>query len=220
MWGTASIKDLCAKAKTYGYQRLALTDTDNLCGMWNFIKECRLQGLKPVIGAEITDPHTLSHRAVCLVKNSSGYSNITRLITCRHRDTKFSLKTFLPGFSKGLVVLTSNYDLLPFWHENHVDLGVNLVRHPLSQQHPLCVTARKLDIPLVATNDVHYINQDDAPAHDLLLCIGTNSSVRNRACRGSPAYSSSRCDELVRATISGAISLRWIKLSSTARRLE
>ena len=174
MWGTASIKDLCAKAKTYGYQSLALTDTDNLCGMWSFIKECRLQGLKPVIGAEITDPHTLSHRAVCLVKNSRGYSNLTRLITCRHRDTKFSLKTFLPGFSKGLVVLTGNYDLLPFWHENHVDLGVNLVRHPLSQQHPLCVTARKLGIPLVATPGSFFLNRKDVKIHYMLRAIDHN----------------------------------------------
>jgi len=174
MWGTASIKDLCAKAKIYGYQSLALTDTDNLCGMWTFIKECRLQGLKPVIGAEITDPNTLSHKAVCLVKNSSGYSNLTRLITCRHRDPKFSLKTFLLRFAKGLVVLTRNHDLLPFWHENHVDLGVNLVQHPLSQQHPLCVTARKLGIPLVATPGSFFLNRKDLKIHCMLRAIDHN----------------------------------------------
>ena len=40
-----------------------------------------------------------------------------------------------------------------------------------------CHLARELDIPLVATNDVHYVNQDDASAHDMLLCIGTNTTV-------------------------------------------
>ena len=37
--------------------------------------------------------------------------------------------------------------------------------------------SRETGIPLVATNDVHYVYQEDAPTHDILLCIGTNSSV-------------------------------------------
>jgi DNA polymerase-3 subunit alpha len=36
---------------------------------------------------------------------------------------------------------------------------------------------KELNIPLVATNDVHYIYKEDAPVHDLLLCIGTNAQV-------------------------------------------
>jgi len=35
--------------------------------------------------------------------------------------------------------------------------------------------ARKLDIKLIATNDVHFTNEDDAEAHDRLICISTNS---------------------------------------------
>ena len=38
----------------------------------------------------------------------------------------------------------------------------------------------ELDIPLVATNDVHYIDQGDASTHDLLLCIGTNTSIHDQ----------------------------------------
>ncbi len=37
--------------------------------------------------------------------------------------------------------------------------------------------ARTLDIPLVATNDIHYINKDDAKAHEILLCIGTGARL-------------------------------------------
>jgi DNA polymerase III subunit alpha len=35
----------------------------------------------------------------------------------------------------------------------------------------------ELNIPLVVTNDLHYIRHEDATAHDLLLCIGTNALV-------------------------------------------
>jgi DNA polymerase-3 subunit alpha len=39
--------------------------------------------------------------------------------------------------------------------------------------------ARELDLPVVCTNDVHYLRQADAKAHDILLCIGTGKSVND-----------------------------------------
>ena len=36
-----------------------------------------------------------------------------------------------------------------------------------------------MDIPLVATNDVHYLDKEDAKAHDLLLCIQTAKTVED-----------------------------------------
>lgn len=38
--------------------------------------------------------------------------------------------------------------------------------------------SRELDIPIVATNDVHYINKEDAKYHDILLCIGTQKKLK------------------------------------------
>lgn len=37
--------------------------------------------------------------------------------------------------------------------------------------------ARDLELPLLATNDSHYVAPEDAPAHDLLLCIGTQATI-------------------------------------------
>jgi DNA polymerase-3 subunit alpha len=39
--------------------------------------------------------------------------------------------------------------------------------------------ARELNLPLVATNDVHYLRQGDSQPHDVLLCIGTGKSVND-----------------------------------------
>ncbi|HET8667813.1 MAG TPA: DNA polymerase III subunit alpha, partial [Terriglobales bacterium] len=39
--------------------------------------------------------------------------------------------------------------------------------------------ARELDIPTVATNDSHYLCEDDAHAHDILLCVGTGKSLND-----------------------------------------
>ena len=184
MQGTAPIKDLCRQAKKLGYQSIALTDTDNLCGMWDFIRECNFQGLQPVIGAEITDPQILMHRAVCLVKTMRGYSNLTRLITSRHRDRNFSLKSALPVFSVGLAVLTWNMELLTFWHARRVDLGVNLARHPLSQQNPLCTAARRLGIPMVATPGSIFLNRKDIKIHRMHRAIDSNTCLSRLVSKG------------------------------------
>ena len=37
--------------------------------------------------------------------------------------------------------------------------------------------ARELDLPLVATNDCHYLNKEDAKAHEVLLCIQTGKTM-------------------------------------------
>src|SRR5687767_4837639 len=39
--------------------------------------------------------------------------------------------------------------------------------------------ARELNLPLVATNDVHYLKQGDSQPHDILLCIGTGKTVND-----------------------------------------
>jgi DNA polymerase III subunit alpha len=39
--------------------------------------------------------------------------------------------------------------------------------------------AQKYEVPVVVTNDVHYVREEDAPAHDLLLCVQTSSLVND-----------------------------------------
>jgi len=39
--------------------------------------------------------------------------------------------------------------------------------------------ARKLDVKLIATNDVHFLNREDATAHDILLCVSTNKNLND-----------------------------------------
>ncbi|MBW2228712.1 MAG: PHP domain-containing protein, partial [Deltaproteobacteria bacterium] len=56
MWGTCSPERICAGAKQRGYDHIALTDTDNLYGLWPFLKSCERAKIKPIVGAELTDP--------------------------------------------------------------------------------------------------------------------------------------------------------------------
>ena len=45
--------------------------------------------------------------------------------------------------------------------------------------HGLLRLSEELDIPIVATNDMHYVDKSDASVHDVLLCIGTSSNIKD-----------------------------------------
>ncbi|HUZ00399.1 MAG TPA: DNA polymerase III subunit alpha [Thermomicrobiaceae bacterium] len=58
---------------------------------------------------------------------------------------------------------------------------VEIQDHGIEGQHAtnpqLVELARRLDLPLVASNDVHYVDRGDAPAQELLVCIQTNTTL-------------------------------------------
>ena len=130
MWGTSYVKQVCLAAKRLGYDRLALTDTDNLYGLWPFLRICKREGLAPIVGAEVTD---LRHkqRAVCLVEDDAGYRNLCRLLTRRHLAQDFNLEAAVISYANGLVVLTQSADLLGAWHAAGVAVAAAMPRRPL-----------------------------------------------------------------------------------------
>ncbi len=176
MRGTDSPDAICRAARRMGYDRLALTDTDTLAGLWKFLYACREEGLTPIVGAEITDPKK-GHRAVCLVKDAAGYANLCRLITRRQRDPAFDLSTALPRRSAGLRVLTAQADLLSAWHHAGVHTAAALPRRPPSPFDPLVQHAKRRGIPLVATPDSFFIRPGGFELHRLLRAIAGNTAL-------------------------------------------
>jgi DNA polymerase-3 subunit alpha len=60
---------------------------------------------------------------------------------------------------------------------------IEIMRHGIPEQDivndGLIALARDMSLPLVATNDSHYLGRGDAQAHDVLLCIGTGKTVQD-----------------------------------------
>ncbi|MCP3950672.1 MAG: DNA polymerase III subunit alpha, partial [Desulfobacterales bacterium] len=176
MWGTASPREICTAARKLGYTRLALTDTDNLYGLWPFITACRRTGITPIIGAEVTDPDT-DTRAVCLVENDTGYRNLCRLISRRHREKPFDLARALRDQAAGLVILTVDAALLTTLHAAGATVAAALPRRPSGRSMRLIKLARKTGFPAVATPGSFFLRPEDLNLHRMLRAIDGNTSL-------------------------------------------
>jgi error-prone DNA polymerase len=176
MWGTCSPEKICAAAKKRGYRRLAITDTNNLYGLWPFLKGCKHENITPIIGAEVTDPET-GYRAVCLVKNDQGFRNLCRIITCRHMDAAFDLKSVILTHAKGLVVVTQQPELLTQWHEAGLTVAAAASGKPNGIVFRLRKMSRYLGIPILVTPGSFFADPGDFKTHRILRAIDLNTSL-------------------------------------------
>jgi len=176
MWGTCPPERICAGAMQRGYGCIALTDTDNLYGLWPFLKSCEGAKIKPIVGAELTDP-VCGYRAVCLVENDQGYRNLCRLITRRHTDEMFDLKTAVPRHAKGMVVITQTPELLFHWHEAQVTVAAEVPAKPKGSVVRFRKTFQDLGVPMVATPGSFFLHPEDVGVHRMLRAIDLNTSL-------------------------------------------
>jgi DNA polymerase-3 subunit alpha len=153
-------------------------------------------------GANRNTGEKSTYHLVLLAKNQTGYRNLIQLTTKAHLEgfyykPRLEKKT-LAEYHQGLIALSSCIaSELPslilsgrmddakeaalWYRETFGDFYLEIQRHPIPElelvNKGLIAISQETGIPLVATNDVHYIRQEDAPTHDLLLCIGTNTSI-------------------------------------------
>jgi error-prone DNA polymerase len=174
--GTASPARLCAQARQYGYAGLALTDRDNLYGLWPFLSACRREGLRPVIGAEITEPDS-GRLAVFLVENDRGYAHLCNLISRRHRNGPFNLEEAIIDLHEGLIVLSPDQPLLAGLLRHGVKVAADLGAWPTETAGKLRKWAAGSGLPAVATPDCGLAEERDVTLYRLLRAIDLNTSL-------------------------------------------
>lgn len=143
------------------------------------------------------------HHLVLLVKNEIGYQNLMKIVS-EGSIHGFYYKprvdhAFLAQHSEGLIALSAclggevqenlNHGLFEeakaaalFYRDTFKDgFYLELQDHGLAEQKKVNALnielAKELSIPLVCTNDVHYIKKEDNKSHDVLLCIQTATAV-------------------------------------------
>ncbi|NLJ46236.1 MAG: DNA polymerase III subunit alpha, partial [Treponema sp.] len=217
--GAASVKSMVAKAKALGMPGLALTDHGNLFGALEFYKECKAQGVNPVVGSEFyvagasrfektgTESGNKYYHLVLLAKDAEGWRNLVKLSSASYVEGFYYKPRIddeiLARHSGGLICSTACVageipQLILMGRADAAEAKILLYRelfgadsfylelqdHGIPEERTvnaaLVSLGRKHGIPLVATNDMHYLDRQDASAHDILLCVGTNRKVSDR----------------------------------------
>ena len=141
---------------------------------------------------------------VLLAKDEAGYKNLIRLATAAHLEGYYYKpridKELLAAHKDGLIALSGclaseipqciQRDQLPKareaidWFKQTLgaeNFYLELQNHQLPEQakvnRHLIPLAKEFGLKLVATNDVHYVEQGDSHAHDCLICIGTQAQL-------------------------------------------
>ncbi|MBQ8295728.1 MAG: DNA polymerase III subunit alpha [Clostridia bacterium] len=148
-------------------------------------------------------PGTKTEHIVLLAKNKTGYKNIVKLDSLSYIDGFYGKPRISYDFIKqhyeGVICLSAclagrmpqllmagDYDGAKKWAAEMKevfgeDFYIELQDHGIMEEKQvipdLIKIARELDIQLVATNDVHYIEKEDWEAHDVLLCIQTKKTL-------------------------------------------
>jgi len=164
-----------------------------------------------------TDIEENNYHLVVLAENNEGYHNLVKLVSKANLEGYYYKprvdKELLAEHSKGLIVLSAclsgevAVNLLAGNSKNAMKVAgeyreifgsgnyfLEIQDHGLEDQirinTQLMEMSSKLEIPLVATNDSHYINKEDHRAHDILLCIQTNRTIneQNRMRFGSEGF--------------------------------
>lgn len=145
------------------------------------------------------------YHLILLAKNETGYKNLLKIVTASHLEGFYYKprvdKEFLRKHSEGLIALSAcmagevskmverrdmeRAEKAAREYEDIFGQGnfyIEISHHPDIENHSeiqkgLVELARKTNIPLVATQDIHYLKPNDAMAQDILVAIQTNAEM-------------------------------------------
>jgi DNA polymerase-3 subunit alpha len=147
---------------------------------------------------------TKPYHLVLLARNQIGYRNLMQIATAAQIDGFYYKprvdKEYLAAHAEGLIALSScgSGEVPRLLQDNRPDRAraaaewyrqvfgphdffLELQEHDIPEMRPvnraMIAMSRETGIPMVATNDVHYVRRDQSYAHEILLCIGTGKTI-------------------------------------------
>ena len=191
------------------YQNAQAAGVKPILGCEIYLAPASLHDKKEVPGRKNSTHLTL------LAKNETGWKNLIKLVTIGHLEGEYLGeprvdRDHLAKYSEGLICLSGciNGAVNEWLQANNPDAAkdeiitlrnifgtedfyLELNNHNLEQQQTSNIQlkefASELGLKLVATNDVHFLNKEDAEAHDVLVCIGESRLLLDENRKRYPA---------------------------------
>ncbi len=197
--GVLRINSLISSVAAQNMPAVALTDQMNLFALVKFYSKTVSAGIKPIIGADLVlleKGKTFTVTALC--KNQMGYQNLIRLLSRAYLEGQENDKphiqwSWLVAAKEGLIILSGGRrgdvgqailrgrnkkaeQRLQRWLEHfpqHYYLELQRTQRDQEEDyiHVAVDLASRFHVPVVATNDVRFLQQDDFEAHEARVCI-------------------------------------------------
>ena len=203
---TLKIKKLVTLAKKNNLPALAITDNNNMFGVFEFAQECVNNNIQPIIGSsinllDIREKDKISQLSF-LVKNETGYKNLIYLSSISYlnksSDIGITIKD-LENHSEGLFCfLGGEYNPLMILDNDNknTDELINILKKLFNEnllfelqrindseidsfENFLIKKSNEFNIPIVGTNNIKFGEQDEFSAHDALLCVAQKTTINN-----------------------------------------
>ncbi len=197
--GLVRIGPLMEAVAAAGMPAVALTDQSNLFALVRFYKAAIKQGIKPLIGVDVwVEGEDGADCLVLLCQNNTGYLHLTQLISQSYLEGQASgrpvlQRDWLAAASSGLLALSGGREgdigkaltagrrataeaRLAYWHElfpGRFYLELQRTGRPGDEDylHAAVELAGATATPVVATNDVRFLQTEDFEAHEVRVGI-------------------------------------------------
>ncbi len=202
--GASLPEELARRAAELDMPALALTDHDGLYGAVRFVRACEHEGVKPIVGTELTLDG--GYHITLLAMDALGYSNLCRIITAAQlagaKGNPFLTWEVLASYAGGLICLSGCREgeltrlmrgarssqayaaagryIEVFGRDRfYIELQHTMYPEDTTLCADLAALARECRVCCVATNNVHYARRKEHRLHDVLTCIRTHSTLDN-----------------------------------------
>ena len=203
--GAIKIDELAEYCKINKIKSIGLADSYNLCGALEFSEKLSKIGTQPLIGTQINlRVNNVVGKITLYATTEQGYKNLTKLSSLSFLKSKeidepsCSINDLISN-NEDLILLTGNYYNFfgKLFYANKIKDFEKLItslklsfkdriyfeiqRHNENEEknfeNHLLNYSKILDIPLIATQEVFYLNNDMYEAHDALICIGEKNFI-------------------------------------------
>ena len=189
--GVSSPEALAEAAAERGFRALACTDTNGVYGAVEFQRACATVGVRPILGAHLA---VGGEEVVALAVNERGWGALCRAITEIHWSDTVVTPPLTPGYARGqgdkqrlserlssdragLILLSRDIDFLEQTLRLSGPENLYAELRPGRSRHAVLAGARRLGLPVVATNGVISAEPEGWNRHRLLRAIALNTTL-------------------------------------------